>query len=61
MRKINSADYLVQNCKKSINEAILYKHEKYEEAIVQLKKALEIDPDNPETKRNLEAVEKAIK
>jgi len=39
----------------------LYRHEKYEEAIVQLKKALEIDPDHPKAKRTLKAAEDAIR
>lgn len=39
----------------------LYKHKKYEEAIIQLKKALEIDPNHPKAKRNLRAAGEAIR
>lgn len=39
----------------------LYRHKNYEEAIVHLKKALEINPDHPKAKRTLQAVEKTMK
>jgi len=39
----------------------LIKHKKYEDAIVYLKKAVEIDPDHPYAARNLKAAEAALK
>lgn len=39
----------------------LYRHERYEEAIIQLKKALKIDQNHPKAKRTLKAAENAIR
>jgi tetratricopeptide (TPR) repeat protein len=38
----------------------LYRHKRYREAIVELEKALEIDPDHPKAKQTLKAAQKAI-